>query len=204
VIVLGAASEHPIPTDGVPRGLGAQQDEGDDTLVTKLADIESPPVDDEERYSPQPPHQRRFRRPLIGLLALLLVAVAGLGMAYGWTRTQYFVGADQDKVAIFQGLSEGLPGLSLSRVYEIQQLTVSELPPFYQEQVKANIDVASLNSARETIAELTEAAKRCASPPPTAAPTPRAKPSPAPSKTPSGKPTPSPSAPVTGQSEPSC
>ena len=125
-------------------------------------------------------------------------------MAYGWTRTQYFVGADQDKVAIFQGLSEGLPGLSLSRVYEIQQLTVSELPPFYQEQVKANIDVASLNSARETIAELTEAAKRCASPQPTAAPTPRAKPSPAPSKTPSGKPTPSPSAPVTGQSEPSC
>ena len=84
------------------------------------------------------------------------------------------MGADQDKVAIFQGLSEGLPGLSLSRVYEIQQLTVSELPPFYQEQVKANIDVASLDSARETIAELTEAAKRCASPRPTA--TPRAKP----------------------------
>ena len=71
--------------------------------MTKLADFESPPIDDEERYSPQPPHRRRFRRPLIGLLALLLVAVAGLGVAYGWTRTQYFVGADQDKVAIFKG-----------------------------------------------------------------------------------------------------
>ena len=163
------ASDSPTAFRGRPR------DEGDDTLVTKLADFESPPVDDEERYSPQPPHQRRFRRPLIGCCPASRRAVAGLGMAYGWTRTQYFVGADQDKVAIFQGLSEGLPGLSLSRVYEIQQLTVSELPPFYQEQVKANIDVASLDSARETVAELTEAAKRCASPQPTASPHPRAR-----------------------------
>ena len=191
VIVLGAASEHPIPANGVPRGQGAEKDETDDTLVTKLADFESPPIDDEERYSPQPPDRRRFRRPLIGLLALLLVAVAGLGVAYGWTRTQYFVGADQDKVAIFQGLSEGLPGLSLSRVYEVQQLALSELPPFYQERVKANIDVSSLDSARATVAELTEAAKICASPQPTASPrpkpTPDSKPSPIPTKKPSSQ-----------------
>jgi PPM family protein phosphatase len=208
VVVLGAASEHPIPTDGVRRGQGVEQDEHDETLVTNLADFEPPPIDDEERYNPQAPHQRRFRKPLIGLLALLLVAVAGLGMAYGWTRTQYFVGADQNKVAIFQGLSEGLPGLSLSQVYEVQQLAVSELPPFYQEQVKANIDVPSLDSARETVAELTEAAKRCASPEPTASPrpkpTPGSKPSPTPNKKPANKPTPIPTAPVTGQAEPSC
>jgi serine/threonine protein phosphatase PrpC len=204
VVVLGAASEHPIPTDGVRRAQGFEEDEHDETLVTKLADFEPPPIEDEERYNPQAPHQRRFRKPLIGLLALLLVAVAGLGMAYGWTRTQYFVGADQNKVAIFQGLSEGLPGLTLSRVYEVQQLTVSELPPFYQEQVKANIDVPSLDSARETVAELTEAAKRCASPEPTASPRPGSKPSPTPSKKPANKPTPIPTAPVTGQAEPSC
>jgi protein phosphatase len=208
VIVLGAASEHPIPTDGVRRAEGYEKDETDDTLVTKLADFEPPPADDEERYSPQAPHQRRFRGPLIGLLALLLIAVAGLGMAYAWTRTQYFVGAHQDKVAIFQGLSEGLPGLSLSRVYEVQQLAVSALPPFYQEQVKANIDVPSLDSARETVAELTEAAERCASPQPTASPQPKpvpdSKSSPTPGKKPSSKPTPLPTAPVTGQAESSC
>jgi serine/threonine protein phosphatase PrpC len=208
VIVLGAASEHRIPANGVPRGQGAEKDETDDTLVTKLADFESPPIDDEERYGPQPPDRRRFRRPLIGLLALLLVAVAGLGVAYGWTRTQYFVGAAQDKVAIFQGLSQGLPGLSLSRVYEVQQLGLSELPPFYQERVKANIDVSSLDSARATVAELTEAAKICASPQPTASPqpkpTPDSKPSPIPTKKPSAKPAPRPSAPATGPVEPNC
>jgi PPM family protein phosphatase len=208
IIVLGAASEHPFPAGGVPRGQHAEDDGVDDTLVTKLADFEAAPTDDEERYSPQAPHRGRFRKPLIGLLALVLLAVAGLGIAYGWTRTQYFVGADQDKVAIFQGLSDSLPGLSLSRVYEVQQLTVSELPPFYQDQVKANIDVSSLDSARATVAELTDAAKRCASPQPTASPRPKqttgSKGAPTPSKQPDGKPTPTPSAPVTGQAEPSC
>jgi PPM family protein phosphatase len=200
IIVIGAASEHPFPADGVPRGQRAE-DDADDTLMTKLADFEAPPADDEERYSPQAPHKGRFRKPLIGLLALLLLAGAGLGIAYGWTRTQYFIGADQDKVAIFQGLSDSLPGLSLSRVYEVQQLTVSELPPFYQDQVKANIDVSSLDSARATVAELTDAAKRCASPQP---PKPTTGSKATPSKQPDSRPTPTPSAPVTGQAEPSC
>jgi PPM family protein phosphatase len=203
IIVLGAASEHPFPADGVPRGQRAE-DDADDTLMTKLADFEAPPADDEERYSPQAPHKGRFRKPLIGLLALLLLAGAGLGIAYGWTRTQYFIGADQDKVAIFQGLSDSLPGLSLSRVYEVQQLTVSELPPFYQDQVKANIDVSSLDSARATVAELTDAAKRCASPQPTVRPKPTTGSKATPSKQPDSRPTPTPSAPVTGQAEPSC
>jgi protein phosphatase len=118
------------------------------------------------------------------------------------------VGAEADKVAIFQGLPDGLPGLSLSRVYEVQQLAVSELPPFYQEQVKANIDVPSLDSARATVAELTEAAKTCASPPPTTSPRPRptsgSKPSPPPSEKPGSKPSPTPSANATGSTGPSC
>jgi PPM family protein phosphatase len=208
VIVLGAASEHPNPADSVTRARPAEEDDPEETLITNLADFEPTAVADEERYTPQAPHQRRFRRPLIGLLLLLLVAVAGLGMAYGWTRTQYFVGADQDKVAIFQGLPDGLPGLSLFRVYEVQQLAVSELPPFYQEQVKANIDVPSLDSARATVAELTEAANTCASPQPATSPQPRpssgSKLSPAPSDKPGGKPSPTPSADANGPMGPNC
>jgi serine/threonine protein phosphatase PrpC len=206
VIVLGAASDQPIRAPGAPRRQLAEDDETEDTRVTRLADLEHPPTDDEERYDPQAPHQRRFRKPLIGLLLLALIAVAGLGTAYAWTRTQYFVGADRDKVAIFQGLSENLPGLSLSRVYEVQQLAVSELPPFYQEQVKAKIDVPSLNSARVTIAELTAAAQRCAPQPATSTrpSTPASKPSASPSKKAGSKPTPKPSAPATVQVEPSC
>jgi PPM family protein phosphatase len=210
VIMLGAASGQPIRLPGTPRRQLPEDDHHtDDTLLTSLADLDPTATNDEERYDPQAPHQRRFRRPLIGLLALVLVAVAGLGVAYAWTRTQYFVGVDREKVAIFQGLSQNVPGLSLSRVYEVQQLAVSELPPFYQEQVKARIDVPSLDSARATVAELSAAAERCAPRPttqPTASsrpsPTPESKPGTAPNKKPTS--TPQPSAPATGQEEPSC
>ena len=207
VMVLGAASDQRIRAPGAPRRQLAEDDESEDTLVTRLTDLEHAPSNDEERYDPQAPHQRRFRRPLIALLVLVLIAIAGLGTAYAWTRTQYFVGADSDKVAIFQGLSDNLPGLPLSRVYEVQQLAVSQLPPFYQEQVKAKIDVPSLDSARATIAELTAAAERCAPQPTTStrpSSTPDSKPSATPSKKPGSKPTPKPSAPATGQVEPSC
>ena len=101
-------------------------------------------------------------RPLVGLLVLLLIAGAGLAAAYAWTRTQYYVGAAGDQVAIYQGLSDGLPGLQLSQVYEVQPLAIADLPPYYQEQVRANIDVPTLESARETVMELTAAAQRCA------------------------------------------
>jgi PPM family protein phosphatase len=206
VMVLGAASDQPIRAPGAPRRQLAEDDQAEDTLVARL-NLEHSPTDDEERYDPQAPHSRRFRRPLIGLLVLVLIAAAGLGTAYAWMRTQYFVGADRDKVAIFQGLSENLPGLSMSRVYEVQQLAVSQLPPFYQDQVKAKIDVPSLDSARATIAELTAVAERCAPQPTTStrpSSTPGSKPSATPSKKPGSKPTPKPSAPVTGQAEPSC
>ena len=63
------------------------------------------------------------------------MAAAGLGAGYAWTRTQYFVGAAGDQVAIYQGLPDGIPGLQLSQVYEVQDLPVASLPPYYQAQV---------------------------------------------------------------------
>jgi serine/threonine protein phosphatase PrpC len=118
--------------------------------------------EDEERYSPQPPHKRRLGRPLATLLVLVLIVGAGVGSAYAWTRTQFYVGAAGDQVAIFQGLSDGIPGVALSKVYEVQPLPVSSLPPYYQQRVRANIDVMGLAAARGTVTQLSDAAKRCA------------------------------------------
>ncbi len=97
-------------------------------------------MDDEARYTPLAPDRRRFIRPLVILLVVLLIAAAGLGSAYAWTRTQYFVGVSGDQVAIYQGLSDGVPGVRLSRVFEVQPLAVADLPPYYQDQVRGNID----------------------------------------------------------------
>lgn len=210
-VTLGAATERKIPsveTRGRHPGAGSAGELGadvsEDTLISTdpvTVTGEPPrqtPGEDESRYNPQPPRKRRFGRVFVGALALLLIAAAGLGSAYAWTRTQFYVGASSEKVAIFRGLPEGLPGFSLSRLYEVQPLAVSALPSYYQEKVRATIDVANLSAARQTVLELTEAAKRCASQPsptlkPTATPSPTvpsasSKP-PSPKPTTSGKPT---------------
>ena len=192
--VLGAAAERVIPP--VPHSRTGQPDLIEDTVVnlrpTKAAAV---PRDDsdEARYNPLPPKRFRFVRPIVLIVALLLVLGAGVGAAYAWTRTQYFVGAEGQQVTIFRGLSQSVPGLSLSTVFEVQPLTVAELPPYYQERVRANIDVSSLESARQTVAELTETAKRCVEPKPTAKPTPKAS---APPASPSPEPTSAPESPA--------
>ena len=49
---------------------------------------------------------------------------AGLGAAYAWTRTQFYVGAAGEQVAIYQGLADALPAIPLSRVYEVADARV--------------------------------------------------------------------------------
>ncbi len=203
-VVLGAAAEPDLPTTPVRKGGAtavAAGGAGAEPKATVAAgsSVTGPHLEDEARYNPQPPARRRLVRSLLGVLALLLVAGAGLGTAWSWTRTQYFVGASGDQVAIFQGLPDDVV-VPLSRVYEVQPLTLAALPPFYAQQVQAGIEVSSLESARQTVAELTEAAPRCArgdsgpdpstSPKPKPTPTPKAVPSSVPTPAPSGVPAP--------------
>jgi PPM family protein phosphatase len=182
-VVLGAAAERAIPAAAKIRA-----EETEDTIVNELPAADRPDEpEDEARYNPVPPSGRRYVRPLVGMLVLVLVLAAAIGGGYAWTRTQYFVGVAGEQVAIYRGLSEQVPGVQLARVFEVQPLTVSELPPYYQDKVRASIDVSSLESARQTVTELTEAARRCAG-------TPGGRPSSLPTVTPSSKPSAKPTA----------
>ncbi|HEU4546308.1 MAG TPA: protein phosphatase 2C domain-containing protein, partial [Microlunatus sp.] len=187
-VVLGAAAERDIPSvprrtslvPGLPTDDDEDEDDEDDTPAngTPANGIGAPPAkappatrDDESRYAPGPPARRPIIRTLLVGLAILLVAAAGLGAGYAWTRTQYFVGAAGDQVAIYQGLPDGIPGLQLAQVYEVQDLPVASLPPYYQAQVTAGIEVASVEAARVTVEQLREMARRCAQPTPSPRPT---------------------------------
>jgi len=196
-VVLGAAEERTIPAPQT-RLREPADDEVEDTLITDRPLVT---VDDEARYTPLAPDKRRFIRPVIILLVVLLIAGAGLGSAYAWTRTQYFVGVSGDQVAIYQGLSDGVPGVRLSRVFEVQPLAVADLPPYYQEQVRGNIEAPNLESARATIVELMAAVKSCANQkPPKESPTP----TPKPTSTRATSPTPTPTSTSAGPGELDC
>jgi protein phosphatase len=175
--VLGAAADREIPPIAATvHGAGADLDDdgqAGNTAVTAAggSGTREPGVadtgeDDEARYTPQPPAKRRLGRTLAGVLVLVLVLGAALAAGYAWTRTQYYVADAGTKVAIYQGLPDGVPGIPLSRVYEVQDLELSSLPPFYQQMVRSAIEVESLAAARETVAALEATAKRCEGRPP--------------------------------------
>ena len=189
--VLGAAAERPVPPD--PR-YGRGPEEHEDTLITRLVAPATAPtasegaagaapaqaaavgiLPDESRYDPVPPARRRFVRPLVTVVLVLVVVAAGLGAAYAWTRSQYYVGTAGPQVAIYRGVSESLPGIPLSQLYEVQDLEVASLPVYYQERVRTSIDVPSLAAARDTVTELRDAVTRCNRNRPSASPSPSSK-----------------------------
>jgi len=188
-VVLGAAAEHPAPLVPTPTAAGATTAGSSDPAARSAAGGATAlgagaggggraavPHEDEARYNPQPPRQRRVLRTLASVLVVVLVAAAGLGAAWAWTRTQFYVGAAGEQVAIFQGLPERVV-VPLSRVYEVQEVPLASLPPFYADQVRAGIEVSSLESARQAVAELTEASKRCTGARPPVSPSPSPRPS---------------------------
>ena len=100
---------------------------------------------------------------LAAVLAVLLVVLAGGAYAaYDWSQGQYFVGADDGKVAIFQGVSQDLGPIALSHVEEPSDIQVSDLPDFYRAKVETSISKDTLEDAEALVAELRIEASRCA------------------------------------------
>jgi PPM family protein phosphatase len=157
-----------------------------------------PPAD---QRAAEPPHPRRLLRAGIVLAAVLLL-IGTLGWAvWSWTRNQYYVGGDRDRVAIFQGLPQQVVGISLSDVYEVQDVPLQDLPVFERQRVRENITARDLDDARKIVTRLDQQAETCRqarAAAPTPRPTPTATPAPTPATTPAPTPatTPAPSVPA--------
>jgi serine/threonine protein phosphatase PrpC len=162
-MLVGAAADQPRRGGMLSRALfrHRQTDTGELEPV-----VDQAPVDPEElRYAPRAPRRRRWlRRLLVALLALAVVA-AGVAGGYSWSQNQYYVAADGPYVAIYRGVQMDLPGVELSRTYEVEDpLILAALPPFNQEQVRAGIVADSLSDARRIVANLYDEARICEEP----------------------------------------
>ncbi len=119
--------------------------------------IPSDPIDPEEaRYAPRPP--RRFTWVRRILAATVVVGLAWIGLAAGWTwsQEQYYVGESDGKVTIYRGLNADLPGISLSTPYETTDVEVDLLPGYAANDVAEGIEVGSLDDAHNTVEKLAE------------------------------------------------
>ncbi|MFJ8661380.1 Stp1/IreP family PP2C-type Ser/Thr phosphatase [Streptomyces sp. NPDC093795] len=97
-------------------------------------------------------------------LLVLVLAVVGGGLYGGWrwTQTQYFVGSKDQHVALYQGISQDLAWVSLSKVQKDHpEIELKYLPAYQRKQVEDTIAGGSLGKAETKIAELAAQASAC-------------------------------------------
>ncbi|MEU2247585.1 Stp1/IreP family PP2C-type Ser/Thr phosphatase [Streptomyces sp. NPDC019224] len=102
-----------------------------------------------------------LKRSLYTVLALAVVG-GGLYGGYRWTQTQFYVGAKNDNVALYRGVSQDLGWLSLSKVEtDHPEIELKYLPAYQRKKVEATIAEGSLADARQKISELSTQASAC-------------------------------------------
>ncbi|WP_426186482.1 PP2C family protein-serine/threonine phosphatase [Microbacterium sp. TWP3-1-2b2] len=126
--------------------------------------------------------RRRAKRRRIGWISALLVvllALTGAGiLAYNWTQTRYFIGADDDSVVIFQGVQQSIGPISLSTEIDDTGILLADLPPYQRASVERTINARSLADAMAIVDRLRAGSEAVTgetpapTPPPTQTPTP--------------------------------
>lgn len=94
--------------------------------------------------------RRARRRRVAWLVALLLAlgALVGTGfVAYNWTQTRYFVGADEDSVVIYRGVQQSIGPFSLSTEVKDTGILLADLNSYQRASVERTINARSLADA---------------------------------------------------------
>ena len=136
------------------------------------------------------PNRRSPIRIAVAVLGVLVVLLGGAFLARTWVQQQYYISADGDQVAIFQGVRGEVLGLPLQHMSEQTDIALSDLPETERSAVRDGIiSPDGLTGAHGLVDKLRDrmlapcpAAKATATPaptvpvapvvPPTAAPTP--------------------------------
>ncbi|MER7703394.1 protein phosphatase 2C domain-containing protein [Kitasatospora sp. NPDC097605] len=136
------------PAEGYPEGRGAE-----------------PAGYGTEDYDDVAPRKRRKNRALtFSLVGLVTVGLLGAGgfFGYQWTQSQYYVGAEGDHVAVYQGVNQSLAGLSLSSVHTpYKDIELKYLPQDQRSHVTNTISASSLVDADDKVKKLGEQAAFC-------------------------------------------
>jgi protein phosphatase len=132
--------------------------------LTELAEPRPDPTAAERmRYAPTARHRRiTWVRLLVAIAVPLILLAGGFGLWYGYTQQQYYIGPDQQVVALYRGVPEPVFNLPLSTVVDQTEVKLEDLPRFYREQVNNWEYRGSLESVQATLADLRRRAALCA------------------------------------------
>ena len=106
----------------------------------------------------------RRRWPIVttSLVVLVAVIVGGGYIAWRWSQDQYYVGADsKGEVVIYRGVNQQVAGISLSKPYQPTGIQLAQVPPSYQQTVKATDTAPSLAGAQTIVTNIRTAVSTC-------------------------------------------
>ena len=164
VVLVDVGGAHPL-SSGTPTIVGAASNPSDLPVPTARPSISSwlHPVrqaaNEPSHFEPDSDYfeeiieedRRRARRRRAAWLAAMLVAVlalVGAGiLAYNWTQTRYFVGADDDSVVIFRGVQQNLGPIALSTEVHDTEILLADLPSYQRASVERTINARSFSDA---------------------------------------------------------
>ncbi|MFE5186723.1 Stp1/IreP family PP2C-type Ser/Thr phosphatase [Streptomyces sp. NPDC056628] len=102
-----------------------------------------------------------LKRSFYSVLALAVIG-GGVYGGYRWTQTQYYVGTNDEHVALYRGISQDLAWVSLSKVEKDHpEIELKYLPPYQQKLVEATIAEGGLKDAQAKIDELALQVSAC-------------------------------------------
>jgi protein phosphatase len=195
-VTVGAAAEGPVRRSTA------------DSPAAKAAALAPRPLADPYADGADEGRPRHWGRRIAAFVVLLALFGGGGAAAWAWSQQQYYVGAADQRVAIFRGLTQDVGPIKTSRLYREEDIPLTDLPDYQRDRVQSAIPASGLSDAKRIVTNLRDQAEICrqaATATPTATPSPSGSPSttakPAPTKptvsatpTPSATTTPSPGA----------
>ncbi|MDP9937757.1 protein phosphatase [Paenarthrobacter nicotinovorans] len=176
--LVGAAATA-AETGSIPTVAGRTVARRAATVLTHKAEQDRPEIE-------EPPRRRnRWLMPAVAAFVVLGVVV-GLWLGYAWTQTRYYVGEYDQRVAIFNGISQRLGPIQLSRLEAVTDVRVDSLPEYGQQSVRQTVPAGDLHDAQlivENLKQYGSASVNCPSTSPTGTATPKPSTTPTPTAT---------------------
>ena len=98
--------------------------------------------------------RHRWRLTALLVAAVTLGVVLTMAAVTVWGQSQYFVGQQNEMVAIYRGIPQGILGVQLSSLVQQTNIPVTSLPSYDRLQLGETIAAKSLDDARAIVAHL--------------------------------------------------
>lgn len=168
--VATAASERDTGKIDMTEEDGGEEPEGDGPVIVRTGDqsengnwaerlgrLGQLGHDRDGRFDDTPSGPPRWQRWGAVLLALAVVLALLIGGGQYLLSRSFYVGVEDERVVIFQGIPAELGPIELSRVHEETSLDVGDLPEFVRSNLEDDgVHAADLSDARRIVAQYEE------------------------------------------------